>query len=116
MAFPAGWPPTPDAAITSLRFYATATSTANWSDNVFRWFSWRYPANPQTCQGIRLCNDGAVDLEASFAATADNDNTHIAGRVKQGEVVTWLGRRELGIAIRNAGGVGGGSIFRVEVW
>ena len=33
MAFPASWPPRPSSSVRSIRFYATGTATANFSDN-----------------------------------------------------------------------------------
>jgi hypothetical protein len=35
MAFPAAWPPRPSSGLRSIRFYATGTATANFSDNAF---------------------------------------------------------------------------------
>lgn len=35
MAFPAGWPPRPSSGLRSIRFYATGTATAVFSDNGF---------------------------------------------------------------------------------
>ena len=36
MAFPSeGWPPRPPSGTRSIRFYATGTGTANFSDNAF---------------------------------------------------------------------------------
>lgn len=35
MAFPSNWPARAPSGIRSIRFYATGTTTANWSDNAF---------------------------------------------------------------------------------
>jgi hypothetical protein len=57
--------------------------------------------------GIRIANDGAVDIEYSF------DGTNVHGRVKAGEVATYFRRHEAGIAVRTTGA---SSAVRIEAW
>jgi hypothetical protein len=120
MPFPTGFPPTVDTSVASVRFYQRSTSTANWTDNAFLWKATANSLWPQLSKAIQVINDGTPgtdpDIEFSFAATGNGDSSHIHGRIKAGESVTYLDRYELGIALRNAGAVGGGALFRVTVW
>lgn len=61
---------------------------------------------------IRICNDGAVDLQVSYAAP-DDLSTLIQGIVKAGEELVYRHRYEAGIALRAPGGA---CAFRVEAW
>jgi hypothetical protein len=119
MPFPSGWPPTVDTSIASVRFFQRSTSTANWTDNAYLWRS-NNSLWPQISKAIQVVNDGVPgtdpDIEFSFSATSAGDNAHIHGRIKAGESVVYLDRYELGVALRNAAGAGGGAVFRVTVW
>jgi hypothetical protein len=63
---------------------------------------------------IRIFNDGANDIEVSFAAPNDA-STLVQGIVKSGEELTYRNRFEAGIALRFPA-AGAASAFRVEAW
>jgi hypothetical protein len=56
---------------------------------------------------IRICNDGAADLEFSF------DGVAVHGRIKPNEAFVYRNRYEAGISVR---GAGGSTTYRVEAW
>lgn len=97
-------PPLPDGISPSLRFYITATATANFAD---RGYSFTHPTDATKqawSQGIRI-RATVADLEISF------DGTNVHGRVASGATAEYYDRHEGGIYVR-----GTGSVFFLEAW
>lgn len=63
MAFPASWPPRAASGIRSIRFYATGSATANFSDNAFMFAEM---AGANTFVPTPYVPPGGVNVQASI--------------------------------------------------
>lgn len=137
MAFPASWPPRVASGRHSIRFYATGTATANFSDNGLMFLDGA-GANPFTPLPVidpavptvvpptpygSGAASGNTPLPQIWAQTIrlcndsganpleySFDGTNVHGKLLANEQVIYRNRFESGIAVR------GNGVFRVEAW
>ena len=136
MAFPAAWPPRVASGLHSIRFYATGTATANFSDNGLLFIDGA-GANPFTPlppvtggstvvpappfgTGVATGGTPAPMIWAQTLRLCNDsganaleysfDGVNVHGKLLANEQVVYRNRFEAGIAVR------GNGTFRVEAW